>query len=209
MKVFSFNLVPEKPKELIVKEEERDISSVYTAVLPLFAVLVWIGALLFNGLLVEKTKATWQKSIDTKNARIQSEFLPAIIQNGELVVKTKALAELIVKDIKPENLFRITEEIFPTKETGVEISGYGRDADGSFKINIITDTYEKLAEVTRRFSNNKNVSGVTIKGSSLEINPADPNINRVRGAISFFINEEFIRETDVSTTPTTSGGTQN
>ncbi|MFQ5493710.1 MAG: hypothetical protein ACE5DX_06150 [Candidatus Dojkabacteria bacterium] len=191
MKSFSFNLLPEKPKEIQIKEEGRDRSAVYTAILPLFAVILWLGLVLFNGLVVNAVRDNWQSAVDQKNARIDSEFLATLTQHGELVKKTQALARVIVKDIKPEELFILTEILFPVPESDVLINGYGRDRDGSFNVTITTDTYLKFAEITRRFNNYEGIRDVNIKNISLD---EDSELNE--GIINFnFVDESLVSGT--------------
>lgn len=194
MKSFGFNLLPQKSKEVIIEEDKRDRTSVFTALLPLLGVTLWLLLVLFNGLVVDGVKANWEKAIIQKENRINTEFLPVRIQHGELVIKTRTLSELVLKDIKPETLFILTETIFPTEEADVEIIGYGRNDDGSFSLALRTGDHEKFAEITRRFSNYEGAETVTI--SSIFDNPQE---NYVQGLINFFIDEEFIENGSEST----------
>lgn len=194
MKTFSFNLIPQKTKEETQREVKRDNASLYTALLPLLGVSVWLALTLFNGLVVDKVKANWETSIAKKQARVDTEFLPVRIQHGELVLKTRILADIILKDIKPETLFALTEQIFPVPEPEVQVIGYGRNDDGSFDVILSTSNYRKFAEVARRFSEYDGADEATI--SSVNYNKEADNI---QGVITFFIDVDFIEQEDAQT----------
>ncbi|MCA9383688.1 hypothetical protein KC909_04935 [Candidatus Dojkabacteria bacterium] len=191
MNTFSFNLIPKKSEQEVQKEEKRDKTSVWTAILPLTGVSVWLLLVLFNGVVVDGVKANWEESIAQKENRIDTEYLAVRVQHGELVLKTKSLATLITLDIKPETLFVLTEQIFPEPEPGVRIIGYGRNDDGSFSIRLATDDYQKIAEIARRFSNYEGANLVTIESVATDPTSED-NPDEIQATIKFFINVEFI-----------------
>jgi len=187
MRAFVFNLLPGKPKELEVKEENRDRLSVRSAVLPLVAALVWLGLIVFNGLVVEKVKGKWQQAVTGKENKIKVQYLSVRIQHGELVSKTNLLTDVIQKDIKPEEVFVLTEKLFPETEAGIQIKGYGREEDGAFNVTLSTANYEQFAQVIRRFSNYEGVRDVRSLGVSF-----DPKLNEVTGSVHFFFKFENI-----------------
>ncbi|MEI7578758.1 MAG: hypothetical protein WCJ58_01815 [bacterium] len=166
MKTFSFNLIPKKEKAVVVKEEKRDKLSIYSAFLPLLGVIIWLFLTLFNGLIVYRSKNVWTLAVESKKNRLETEFLAVREQHGELVTKTKMLSDIVLKDIKPEILFILTEKIFPVPEPGVRIVGYGRRQDGSFDIYLETPDYQKLGEITRRFSAYHGSTNVSISNAS-------------------------------------------
>jgi len=196
MKSFTFNLLPEKPKEQVVKEETRDRSSLYTAILPLLGVLIWLGLTLFNSLVVGRVKANWQSSVDQKKQRIKTEFQSVLVAHGEYVKKTQALSEPVQKDIKPEQVFLLADKMFPTPEEGVKINSYDRAKDGSFSIGLVTDNLRKLAEVVRRFNSVKNITLVRLSSVSY----TEDN-NDYTSVINFIIIEQF-EEATVTVVPT-------
>lgn len=189
MKSLAFNLIPEKPKELIKKEEERDTSAVYTAILPLFAVVLWLVVVLFNGLVINRVKTNWQSAVNQKQSQIETTYKPVLVEHGELVIKTQALSEVIIKDIRPEKVFELTEILFPLPEPGVSIIGYGRDKDGSFNVNLTTDDYGLLAKIVRRFNNYDGITGTNLKSANL--NTADQQVEAV---INFFFREATVTD---------------
>ncbi len=162
MKTFTFNLLPQKPKEQVAKEEDRDRSSVYTALLPLLGVVIWLGLVMFNGLVVNKVEANWQASVDSKNATIQSQYTSTLVAHGEYVQKTQALVQPVAKDIKPEKVFQLAEELFPTPEAGITINAYERLKDGTFNIGMLVDEVSKVAGIVRRFSNFTKIKDVKL-----------------------------------------------
>jgi hypothetical protein len=187
MSEFKFNLLPKKTKEVIIKEDKRDRASVYTAVLPLIAVLFWLGLVLFNGLVINKVKEDWNLAIADKQRKIDQDYLPVRVRHGELVVKTRSLAGLVQRDIQPESLFILTEKIFPNEDPNIRIVGYGRETDGKFTINIETSEYTKFAEITRRFSNFDAALNVNISSVS-----NDPKTGKISGTISFYLDLESL-----------------
>lgn len=188
MRSFVFNLLPTKPKEIEVKEEKRDRLSVRSAFLPLLAALFWLALIIFNGLVVEKVKSSWVNAVADKERKINVQYLPLRIQHGELVTKTNLLSQVIEKDIKPEELFVLTEKLFPKTEVGVEIKGYGRDQDGSFSVNLSTANYTQFAQILRRFTSYSGVKLVKSRGVIL-----DPKLNEVNGTVNFFFNLENLK----------------
>lgn len=189
MKTFSFNLLPQKTKEQIVKEDKRDQTSLYTAIFPLLATLIWLSIVVYNGTFLQKQIADLQNSIAEKNDKIERQYLPLRIQHGELVIKTSALSTLIQKDIKPESLFILTEKIFPVTDPDIVIIGYGRYADGTFNITIGVPNFKKLAEVTRRFSNFEATTNIRIS-SATKID----NQDQVRAIINFNLNTDKLAD---------------
>jgi len=187
MKTFGFNLIPGKDKEVIVKEEKRDTLSVYTAFLPFVAVVIWLSLVLFNKLVVQESKLEWTRVVDSKQARIDTEFYDVRLRHGELVIKTQILGELVTKDIKPEILFILTERIFPVTESDVRVIGYGRKSDGSFDVNIETDSYIKFAEIVRRFSTYEGSKSTIISS----VNYSDTQ-DVVIGTINCYLDVKYI-----------------
>jgi len=185
MRAFVFNLLPGKPKELEVKEENRDRLSVRSAVLPLAAALVWLGLIVFNGLVVEKVKLNWQQAVVNKENKIEVQYLPVRIKHGELVSKTNLLIDVIQKDIKPEVVFVLTETLFPQTEAGIQIKGYGREDDGAFSVSLSTASYNQFAQVIRRFSNYEGIKDVRSLGVTF-----DSKLNEVSGSVHFFFKFE-------------------
>jgi len=187
MKTFSFNLIPGKDKEVIVKEEKRDTLSVYTAFLPFVSVVIWLSLVMFNKLVVYESKKEWTGLVDSKQMRIDNEFHDVRLRHGELVIKTQILGELVTKDIKPEILFILTERIFPVAEPGVRVIGYGRKSDGSFDVNIETDSYVKFAEIARRFSTYDGSTSAIISS----VNYSD-TLDVVTGTINCYLDVKYI-----------------
>lgn len=187
MKTFSFNLLPQKTKEQVHKEEKRDQTGLYTAVFPLLATIIWLGITLFNGIYLQSKIKDLSEQIAVKQGRVEGEFLPVRIQHGELVIKTAALAEVIDKDIKPESLFILTQKIFPTEDPQIQITGYGRYSDGGFGINLTASTYEKLNDVVRRFSKYPGTYNVRISSAN-----RNDKSNQIAAVINFNLDIAYL-----------------
>ncbi|MBW7953182.1 MAG: hypothetical protein QY330_01840 [Candidatus Dojkabacteria bacterium] len=197
MKSFTFNLLPKKTKEEVQKEEERDQSAIYTGILPLFAVCMWLALILFNGLVVDRVKANWQDAIDKKEKRIESEYSAILRQNGELVKKTQALESVVQLDINPDRLFQLKEEIFPFPEQGIVIDGYGRERDGTFNVTIRTPDLFTFSRVARRFTSNESIKDVYVSSVSMVVANQNPTLLDQAREISGRIRFNFV-ETDIS-----------
>ena len=185
MKSFAFNLLPSKSKEVEAKEVKRDNYSLYSALLPLFGVSLWLGLVVFNALVVDKVKANWEDAVAKKNTRIINEFGSILIQHGELVTKTNALSAVIVKDVQPEKVFLLTSKLFSQDEPGVTVHGYGREPDGSFNVAVSAFSYLKFAQITRRFNDYGEIEKVKVTGITY-----DNKSNEVSGSISFFFKNQ-------------------
>lgn len=185
MKSFAFNLLPQKPRAIVKKEANRDDYSVMVTILPLIGVILWLVLILVNNMVIENYKRTWQDSIKSKTNFINYDLVPILMKHGEIVLKTQNLADVITKDIKPEQLFVLLDEIYANQDVSFKIVGYGRKEDGSFQVTVQADDNLKLAEVTRKFSAYKYISKVKIDSATL-----DDTTNKVTGVISFFFNYE-------------------
>jgi hypothetical protein len=162
MKSFAFNLLPEKAPEQIKKEVRKELGVVIASVLPLVGVLLWLALLLFNALVLEEALKTQKAEITTKNLRIINEYSSVLNDHGELVTKTRALKDVVTKDISPERVFALTEELFPKEESNITIMAYGRSNDGTYNVTIKTDSYLNFAKVARRFSGSNVLEDVHI-----------------------------------------------
>jgi hypothetical protein len=182
MKTYGFNLLPQKSRALVKKEDKRDNYSVAVALLPFLSVVIWLIVVLINNLVVESYKQSWQNAVNQKNERINIQLAPILIQHGELVSKTNSLAGVVVNDINPERLFLLLDQIYQQDPT-FSINGYGRNEDGSFFVNVLAQDYLRLSEVTRRFTDYRFIEKVTLVNSSY-----DEKSNSVQGTIKFLFN---------------------
>lgn len=182
MKTYGFNLLPQKSRSLVKKENKRDNYSVAVALLPFLSVVIWLIIVLINNLIIEQYKLRWQESINKSNNTINTELQPILIKHGELVTKTNALAGLVSVDVNPERLFILLDQIYQQDPT-FSISGYGRNRDGSFFVDITAVSYLRLAEVTRKFIEYRFIENVTITSTSY-----DATSNSVSGNIKFLFN---------------------
>lgn len=169
MKTYAFNLLPQKAKSLVKKEEKRDTYSVMLAFLPLLSVVIWLVLILLNGVILAEQKRSWLNSINNSQDRIENEFKPVLLEHGELVTKTRTLGQVILKDIAPEELFLLVNELFPENDTSFKIIGYGRNEDGSFTLSVKGYSYLKISQITRRLANYEKVQNVRINSVSQNI----------------------------------------
>lgn len=186
MKTYSFNLLPQKSKALVHKEEKRDNYSIAVAILPLTAVIIWLTLVLVNVFILGDTKRSLEKRIASYENYIQNDLSPILIAHGEMVLKTNALANVIEKDIKPEQLFSLIDKIYSKQDPTVKVDGYYRNTNGSFSVSISTISYLRLAEITDKFMLEEGITDVKLEDASL-----DKKTNFINGRITFnFIYEE-------------------
>lgn len=181
MKTFGFNLLPQKSRALVHKEEKRDNYSVAIAILPLTAVVIWLALILINVYYVDAKKLGLEAQVDKYQNYINNDLAPILIANGEMVTKTNALEEVIQKDIQPEQLFVLIDKIYSRQDETFSIKGYSRDKDGSFNVLISANSYLRLTEVARRFENDDSIYNVKLSYAGLE-----DKSELVNGTINFF-----------------------
>jgi hypothetical protein len=196
MKTYGFNLLQQKSRVLVKKEEKRDNYSVLVAFLPLVSVVVWLALILLNNLVIENYKQTWVRAVNDDNAIINTELATTLVTHGELVAKTNALGDVVLKDIQPEQLFVLIDTIYSISDPTFTITGYGRNQDGSFFISYNAISYARFSEVARRFSTYQHIQDVYVKDASL-----DEKSGLVSGRVNFnFIYEDVAQQQNAGTT---------
>ena len=191
MKSYTFNLLPQKKRSLVKKEDSRDNYSITVTILPLIGVVIWLIFVLLNGLVIDNYKLSWEKTIQDRKNVISYDLAPILMRHGELVVKTNGLSEVITKDIKPEQLFVLIDQIYSNQDSSFKIVGYGRKDDGSFQVSIVATDYKRFAEITRMFTLYKYIN--TVKIDTVAYSEI---ANNVSGDISFFFiydNSEVVQ----------------
>ena len=181
-KGFIFNLLTPKSEEEIKKEETRDSSSVYTAILPLIGAVIWVAIVLANSLLVQSYITTWKQKIVTQNLEIGT-FTDDREQNGELYLKTQALSEVITKNIDPEEFFEVVEGTLFSISPDINIRSYGRQEGGQFDINASTDSFIDVAKVMNAFTSDDAYANVTLNSATRD---------SATGDVNFSLNLEFV-----------------
>lgn len=182
MKTYGFNLLPQKSRSLIKKEDKRDNYSIAVAILPFLSVVIWLVVILANAILLESNISRWESQIQEKNNKINVELAPILIKHGEMVVKTNALGGVVNSDINPERLFILLDEIYQEDPT-FTIVGYGRNDDGSFYVNVNAISELRMSEVARRFEDYRYIDDVRLTNVTL-----DMDTNTVSGTIQFTFN---------------------
>lgn len=153
MRTFAFNLLPEKPKEIVEKEIKRDNAALYFAFMPLLSICIAIGLILFNELLIKTRIEEWKKSDEARDVKIET-YRPVVKRYSEFVDKSVLLDPQVSKDIAPERFFALSDELLQKlSEQGIAatINSYKRDSDGSFAIVVIFDNLNSSGQVLRTF----------------------------------------------------------
>jgi hypothetical protein len=178
---FSFNLLPEKPKEEIEKEEGRENTSLTLAFLPFFAVLISIVLIILNNIVFQAQINSWNAAITNRKNEISS-YQDIIKLNIEFSQKTVLLEEPVAQDIEPEQFFSLADEIVNNLPFSADISKYGRNPDGSFDITLTTIELDSSADIIRAFELNGRVDTPNLKSINV-----DSEFNEVQTTVNFFL----------------------
>lgn len=182
---FTFNLLPEKPKELVVKEEKRESTALFLAILPLFAVLVGTGLMLFNFFIVKQNLTTWENSNKERDTKILG-FSQAVVKGLEFIQKTELLAEPVEKDVEPEQFFDLIEELLSKLEFDAEVIKYRRNSDGSFDIVISFKGLDKTGDLIAAFETLNKVKAPSARNINVDLTQGD----RIEATINFFVEDD-------------------
>lgn len=147
---FSFNLLPEKPKELIEKEEQRESISLYFAFLPLLSIVFAIGAMIFNEMIVANRVTVWKNSESARDVTVES-YRDVVLKKYEFVEKSNLLLEQVEKDVAPESFFKLTDELLAQYPFDVTLDGYGRNSDGSFDLELAIKDLNYTGAILKAF----------------------------------------------------------
>jgi hypothetical protein len=180
MKSYGFNLLPQKSRALVRKEDKRDNYSLAIAILPLTAVLIWLALSLINTYIVEVKINSLGSEITSRQEYIYNDLANILVANGEMVTKTDALANVINKDIQPEQLFVLIDKIYSNQDDTFTIKGYSRNDDGTFSVTLSAVSYLRLSEVTRLFASDSSITNVKLVNATY-----NKETNLINGIISF------------------------
>ncbi|MCA9385184.1 hypothetical protein KC717_00890 [Candidatus Dojkabacteria bacterium] len=165
MKQNGFNLLP---KETFEKREKARVKldrvSIVSAVFPLIAVLVWIVFILISSF-IRRDIAGINQEIRSVEDEIASYKL---LQDRKalLVLKTRALTEIVTLDVNPENFFTIVQTAIENSGRDTEIISYGRETTGAFFIAAHADNAASVADITRIFRNTDKLEAIQLTNVS-------------------------------------------
>ncbi len=186
---FSFNLLPEKPKELIEKEEQRESVSLYFAFLPLIAIVLAIGAMIFNEMIVANRVQVWKNSESERDVQIES-YRQVVLDKYEFVEKSNLLLDQVEKDVAPERFFELTDQLLSQYPFDVSIEGYGRNPDGSFDLELAVTDLNNVGSVIKAF---EEVPTVVVPNADKIVSSEVEN-NIVITVNFFLIDEDLVQE---------------
>lgn len=176
----SINFLPKKSEEENIEEFKLSNATIYSAILPLLASVIWVIAMLINVLYkadLDNLKA------ETEKREKRKESLSFVIEkNNELAQKVNALKEIVRKDFFPEAFFSIVKStIRSTGDAEADVLAYKRSSDGKFTIRGKAKSYIDLAKIINAFYYSKSFSSVEIKSIFF-----DKEAQNVNFEISFF-----------------------
>lgn len=160
-----FNLLPKEVFDQRKKSRKTvDRTSLFSAVLPLLAVIVWIAFIGLN-YLVE----TQVKQVEDEITSIENEISTYQADKDKkslLVLKTKVLKDIVRRDVNPENFFTIVQELVEDSGLEIQILTYGRNTDGKFYITASANTIPAIADINRIFRNAEQLNNVQLNDIS-------------------------------------------
>lgn len=179
----NFNLLPQ---EVFKKRQQKKVSidntTVFSAVLPLVAILIWVVFTLLSSFKTREI-TTLNKNIKTKETEIAG-YKDDKDLNAILVLKTRVLSEIVKKDVNPENFFNIVQNTIKKSGRNIKITAYGRESSGVFTISATGESIKDVTDITRIFRQQEGLSNVKIK-----------NIRVEKGLFYFIMEFEIVEET--------------
>lgn len=158
---FIFNLLPKKTKEEVEREDVRSTGLLYATILLFFTVLVWVGINAIDVFLLGDNVNKWELISSQKDAVISS-YQGDRVRNGELVVKTQILSEVVDKHVDPSLVFDIIDEQIKTSTPTVVVDKYGRASDGSFQVSGVAESDEDVSKLIKDFSQRESIENVAL-----------------------------------------------
>lgn len=142
----NFNLLPPKTKEEIVAIDERDNSVLYSAFLVFFAVIIFSVFTVGKALLIDTRQSYLEDVISKQDTKISS--YSSIRQvNGELFVKSNALAPIVEQDIKLSELLDVASKLIEG-DSSILITNYARLLEGTFEVTFEMKNYSDINKIS-------------------------------------------------------------
>lgn len=185
-RLFTFNLIPPKSKKEIETLQERDRSTLYSFLLIFFAVLLFFGLTILNNIVIEPRINSLEDDLDQQDTQITT-FQSARELNGEVFIKSEAIAPVLELDIGTIELLETSERIIEGVPNA-QISSYGREPSGEFVLTIILDSYEDSTLIIENAKTQENISEVFQRIVSV-----NNNNGKITSIIGFtIINEDLL-----------------
>lgn len=152
------------PKALFKSREQTrkvlDRTTIFSGVLPMVAVLVWIVFIILNYFVqFDIQKANGEiKTTDNEILNYQEDK----DRKALLILKTRVLKDIIQRDVNPEKFFSVVLEIINSSNLDVNIDSFGRNTDGKFSITGNADNVASVTDLHRIFRNSKQISEVEL-----------------------------------------------
>lgn len=173
---FRFSLLPKKTKDEIEKEDTRSSGFLYSLVLVFFTVFVWVVINLLNIFLVQDNLDKW-KDIKVNNQKKIESYKIYRAENGELVIKTQILSEVVKKHLDPRVVFDLIDKRIKENTPNVQIVKYGRTSDGSFQVTGTTRDYKDINKLVMSFDEEGEIDDVRLSNVFFEENQYKFTIN--------------------------------
>lgn len=177
------------PKLTREEEEEKfkvSKASLYAAVLPLFASIIWVIAVFINSFYKNEVKGV--DAIILQKEREIASFDDVRSKHTELVLKVDILKDLVQKNFYPQRFFDyVSKTIKSTGDAHAEIYAYDREDDGTFNIQGKANSYLDLAKIMVVFNAQEEFSNVEIKSIRY-----DKEVDNVNFEINFVYTEDIM-----------------
>ena len=170
----TIDFLPKPTEEQLKEQFNLSKTTVYAAILPLLAAIIWVVASL-----IHISYKNQLKSVNTDISNIQAEidsFSETRLVQSELVYKVNYLTDIIQMDFRPQEFFdNVKNTIKSTGDAQAEIYSYAREDDGKFVIQGKANSYLDLAKIIVVFKKDESFSDVRIK--SIYFDLENDNVN--------------------------------
>lgn len=170
----SVDFLPKLSAEELEETKKVSRASIYAAILPLLASIIWVIAVFINSQYKNEVIAL-DRSIAEKEQQI-STYDDIRLTQTELVLKVEALSDVIGKNFSPKQFFNdISKTIRETGDAQTEIFAYSRTDDGTFSIEGSANSYLDLAKIMVVFRGKDQFDEVEI--DSIQYDKKSDNVN--------------------------------
>jgi len=158
----SVDFLPKASKEELEEQYKLSKTSIYAAILPLIASVIWVIAALIN--MNYKDRLTEAKGVVLGlEQEIESYNTTRKIQT-EIVTKVEYIKETVYKDFYPQDFFdNVNNTIKSSGDAISDIYAYKRSEDGSFNIQGKARSFLDLAKIMVVFDQQENFDSVEVK----------------------------------------------
>ena len=182
------DFLPKQSKAEVEEESRLSRTSIYAAVLPLLAAVIWVISGLINLSYKSELKTVKGKILGAE--KTIETYNPLRELQTEVYKKVELLSTIIGRDFYPQELFnKVDDTIEETTGASSSIYGYKRDSEGMFTVSGRAQSYMDLAKIMVVFRQQEEFNGVRIKSIFYNIDEDYVNFE-----INFFYFKEDVNQ---------------